>query len=172
MLSGKALEAYSRLSDEESDNYDAIKTAILKRYELTSEAYRDKFRKCRQFSDELFKDFVVRAERFFHHWCDRENIGSDYELLFDLILREQVIGSCSNDLQLWVREHTLKSIKDVITLSESFQVTHKGSNAGGGRGNAGKSRVPDQISLVQVSPKGVSMSRHQSKVKHVTSVTG
>lgn len=97
MLSGKALKAYSRLSDEESDNYDAIKTAILKRYELTSEAYRDKFRKCRQFSDESFKDFVVRAERFFHHWCDREDIGSDYELLFDLILREQVIGSCSND---------------------------------------------------------------------------
>ncbi|XP_065939476.1 uncharacterized protein [Magallana gigas] len=142
MLSGKALEAYSRLSDEESDNYDAIKTAILKRYELTSEAYRDKFRKCRQFSDESFKDFVVRAERFFHHWCDREDIGSDFELLFDLILREQVIGSCSNDLQLWVREHTPKSIKDVITLSKSFQVAHKGSNAGGGRGNAGEKPGP------------------------------
>ncbi|XP_065921959.1 uncharacterized protein [Magallana gigas] len=142
MLSGKALEAYSRLSDEESDNYDAIKTAILKRYELTSEAYRDKFRKCRQFSDESFKDFVVLAERFFHHWCDREDIGSDYELLFDLILREQVIGSGLNALQLWVREHTPKSIKDVITLSESFQVAHKGSNAGGGRGNAGEKPGP------------------------------
>lgn len=31
MLSVKALEAYSRVSDEESENHDAIKTAILKR---------------------------------------------------------------------------------------------------------------------------------------------
>lgn len=176
MLSGKALEAYSRLSDEESDNYDAIKTAILKRYELTSEAYRDKFRKCRQFSDESFKDFVVRAERFFHHWCDREDIGSDFELLFDLILREQVIGSCSNDLQLWVREHTPKSIKDVITLSESFQVAHKGSNAGGGRGNAGEKPGPRPNKFVsgqfqrgkQVSPSEQSKTCYKcNRVGHI-----
>lgn len=38
LLTGKALEAYSRLSDGESGKYDKIKEAILKRYELTSEA--------------------------------------------------------------------------------------------------------------------------------------
>lgn len=43
---------------------------------------------------------------------------------------------------MWVGEHTPKSIKDVITLSESFQVAHKGSNAGGGRGNAGEKPGP------------------------------
>lgn len=98
MLLGKVFEVYFRLLDEESDNYDVIKIVILKRYELILEVYWDKFRKCRQFSDELFKDFVVCVERFFYYWCDREDIGLDYELLFDLILREQVIGSCLNDL--------------------------------------------------------------------------
>ncbi|CAC5396726.1 unnamed protein product [Mytilus coruscus] len=34
-------EKYSRLSDEDSRLYDKIKTAILVRYELTSEAYRE-----------------------------------------------------------------------------------------------------------------------------------
>ncbi|XP_052713999.1 uncharacterized protein LOC128187632 [Crassostrea angulata] len=56
---GKALEAYSRLSDGESGKYDKIKEAILKRYELTSEAYREKFRQARQQSDESFKDYQV-----------------------------------------------------------------------------------------------------------------
>lgn len=55
MLSGKALEAYSKLSDEDSDDYDVIKRAILKRYELTAEAYPEKSRQCRQSKTNLSK---------------------------------------------------------------------------------------------------------------------
>ena len=62
MLLGKALQAYSRLSDEDSDDYDVIRRVILKRYELATEAYRGK-----QSNDESFKDFVVRAERYLDH---------------------------------------------------------------------------------------------------------
>jgi hypothetical protein len=43
LLCGKALEAFSRLPDEDSRNYDEIKTAILSRHELTAEAYRENF---------------------------------------------------------------------------------------------------------------------------------
>jgi hypothetical protein len=43
LLTGKALEAYSRMASEEAGNFDAVKRAILSRYELTSEAYRKKF---------------------------------------------------------------------------------------------------------------------------------
>lgn len=35
-------------------------------------------------------------------------------------------------------------IKEVIPLSESFQVAHKGSNTGGGRGNVGEMAVAKQ----------------------------
>ncbi|KAL5019662.1 hypothetical protein ScPMuIL_002554, partial [Solemya velum] len=101
LLSGKALEAYSRLSDDDNANYDVIKTSILKRYELTSEAYRLKLRNCRQLPDESFKDFTVRLETYLKHWCEREDIGSDFGKLYDLLLREQVIQQCSKDLQLW-----------------------------------------------------------------------
>jgi hypothetical protein len=64
LLTGKALEAYSRLSDSDSGKYDRIKEAVLKRYELTSEAYRNKFRQARQGSDESFRDYHVRIEVF------------------------------------------------------------------------------------------------------------
>lgn len=39
LLSGKALEAYSRLSDVESRDYDQIKAAILTRYECIDSRY-------------------------------------------------------------------------------------------------------------------------------------
>ena len=56
LLSGKAMEAYGRMSAEESGDYDKVKNAILQRYQLTGEAYRKKFRNCKQQIDETFKE--------------------------------------------------------------------------------------------------------------------
>ena len=125
LLTGKALEAYSRLSDAESGRYDRIKEAILKRYELTSEAYRDKFRQARQKTDESFKDYQVRTEKYLAHWCEREEIHGQFNQLYDLILREQLLKFCDKELQVWVHEHRPKNVKEVIDLVEAYQVAHK-----------------------------------------------
>ena len=44
VLVGKAQEIYGSLSIEQSSNYEHVKEAILKAYELVLEAYRQKFR--------------------------------------------------------------------------------------------------------------------------------
>ena len=44
VLLGKAQEIYGSLSIEQSSNYEHVKEAILKAYELVPEAYRQKFR--------------------------------------------------------------------------------------------------------------------------------
>ena len=43
-LTGKAQEILAALSLEDSLSYEAIKTAVLRAYELVPEAYRQKFR--------------------------------------------------------------------------------------------------------------------------------
>ena len=128
LLSGKALEAYSRLSDTDSADYDKIKDAILKRYELTAEAYREKFRSTTQDKDESFREFRVKLERYLAHWCEREKIGNSFDKLLDLMLREQLLQTCSKDLRLWVNEHKPESAQEVVELAESYQVAHKIEN--------------------------------------------
>lgn len=135
LLTGKAFEAYSRLSDGESGKYGKIKEAILKRYELTSEAYREKFRQARQQSDESFKDYQVRTEKYLSHWCEREDIHGQYNSLYDLVLREQLLKFCDKDLQVWVHEHRPKNVKEVIDLVEAYQTAHKRLTFGGNRKN-------------------------------------
>ncbi|XP_072164915.1 uncharacterized protein [Diadema setosum] len=44
LLTGKALDTYARLTDEEAGDYEAVKAALLKRYDLTSEGFRRKLR--------------------------------------------------------------------------------------------------------------------------------
>lgn len=125
LLTGKALEAYSRLNEADGGNYDKIKDAILKRYELTAEAYREKFRSVSQGKDESFREFKVKLERYLFHWCERETIGKSYDKLLDLMLREQLLQSCSKDLRLWINEHKPKTAQEVVDLAESYQVAHK-----------------------------------------------
>ena len=43
LLSGRALEVYSRPSQEAAKNYDKVKKALMKRYDLTEDGYRRKF---------------------------------------------------------------------------------------------------------------------------------
>ena len=52
LLTGKALEAYSRLPDEDANDYEKLKEALFKRYNLTEEGYRNKFRKSIPMNDE------------------------------------------------------------------------------------------------------------------------
>ena len=124
-LSGKALEAYSRMSITESKDYDKIKRAILDRYGLNSWEYRDKFRQSKQLSGETFKEYAVRIRNYFEHWQDTEAIHRNYDALVDLMLREQLTFSASPNLQTWIREHQPNSVENLVTLSEAYQLAHK-----------------------------------------------
>ena len=130
LLSGKALEAYSRLPVEVSDDYDVIKNAILERYKLTSEAYRMRFRNATQKSDESYKEYRIRIETDLDLWVERERVF-DIAGMQDLILREQLINSTPEPLKSWLKEHKPKNANDLVNLADAYQLTHKGGNSSG-----------------------------------------
>ena len=99
--------------------------AILVRYKLTSEAYREKFRNAFQLRDESFREYTVRVEGFFRHWCEREDIGVNFQKLFDLMMREKLLSGCDKDLKLWVQEHRPRNVNTLVELAESFQGARK-----------------------------------------------
>lgn len=60
VLTGKAQKAISALSAQEGQKYQKIKGAVLRAYELVPEAYRQKFRNMRKFTEQTYCD----CERF------------------------------------------------------------------------------------------------------------
>ena len=56
LLSGRALEVYSRLSEEAASDYDKMK---MRRYDLTEDGYRRKFRTSKPEIDESPDQFIV-----------------------------------------------------------------------------------------------------------------
>lgn len=57
-------------------------------------------------------------------------------------------------------------IKEVIPLSESFQVAHKGSNTGGGRGNVGEMAVAKQKKFSSDQPQRGKLSSSSESNKY------
>ena len=81
VLKGKAQEIYTSLSLEDSSDYDTLKEAILKAYELVPEAYRQKFRKYRKQEGKTHVEFAREKENLFDRWCHSKQIGKDFSKL-------------------------------------------------------------------------------------------
>ena len=63
LLAGRALEVYSRLSEEAAQDYDRVKLALMKRYDLTEDGYRRKFRASEPEVDKSPEQFIVRLDK-------------------------------------------------------------------------------------------------------------
>lgn len=70
LVQGKALDVYSRLSPTDSHDYDKLKDALLKRFQLTEEGFRSNFRNSKPETGETSPQFVVRLEDYLK-WMTR-----------------------------------------------------------------------------------------------------
>ena len=78
LLSGKALDMYSRLNEAESNDYDIVQKALLTRYNFTSEGFNKTFRTSRPEVDERMSQLKTRLENYLTSgWsCPRETKNS------------------------------------------------------------------------------------------------
>ena len=74
LLQGKALDVYALTPKEDALNYDKLKVALLKRYELTEEGFKRKYKKCRPENGETFQQFTTRMKSYFTRWIDMASI--------------------------------------------------------------------------------------------------
>ena len=70
LFSGRALEVYSRLSEEAAKDYDKVKIALMKRYDLTEDGYRRKFRASKPEVGESPDQFIVQLNRNLLRWLE------------------------------------------------------------------------------------------------------
>lgn len=66
---GKAQEAYTSLPTELSLNYDEVKSALLRAYELVPEAYHQMFHRSKKTDNLTYQEFGHSKEVMFDCWC-------------------------------------------------------------------------------------------------------
>ena len=123
LLSGKSLEAYTRLSDSEALDYDKVKAALRKRYNLTEEGYRLKFRKCEPEESENPTELFTRITKYLEQWIELAK-ATDYEKLKTLLIKEQFLNICNKQLAMYLNEQPFKGMKEMCDRAERYLQAH------------------------------------------------
>ena len=123
LLSGRALEVYSRLSEEAAQDYDRVKLALMKRYDLTEDGYRRKFRASKPEVDESPEQFIVRLDRYLLRWLELSNTDRSFEGLKDLIVKEQFIA-CLKELAIHLRERAPETLVQIAKIADQYLEAH------------------------------------------------
>ena len=124
LLQGKALDVYSRLSSADAQDYDKLCENLLKRYQLTEEGFRQKFRTSKQEIGETAGQFMVRLSSYLCRWMELGNVDQNYASLRDLILREQFLNVSNKSLVLFLKERKIKTIEDMTELADQYNEAH------------------------------------------------
>ncbi len=83
-LTGKAQEVCSTLSVVDGLDYDKLKSAVLRAYELVPEAYRQKFRSHVKNVSQTYVEYAREKNVLFDKWCYSSRVV-DFDQLCELI---------------------------------------------------------------------------------------
>ena len=124
-LIGKTQQAYAALGEEEARDYAQLKTAILRRYDINEETYRQRFRSTRKISGETNRELVARLYDLASRWMlGRKTV----EELKDLVILEQLLDILPEDVRIWVKERKPKSSMEAGQLADDYmQARQEGS---------------------------------------------
>ena len=76
LLTGRAMDVYTRMSDADASDYDKLKKALLTRYNYTEDGYR--------------KRFLIRLKNYLAKWLELSGSSpQNFNALVDLIVKEQ-----------------------------------------------------------------------------------
>jgi len=130
LLTGAALDVYTRMPRSDADDYGELKKALLKRYNYTEEGYRQRFRNCRPEQGETPSQFVERLSSYLEKWMELSSNEKEYDNLRDLIVKEQFVNACSSDLATHLQEQETKDLSDLTKTAERYLVARNRNFAG------------------------------------------
>ena len=127
VLKGKAYEVYSKLAEEDTRNYAALRAALLVRYELTASTYRKKFRTARLEKSETYSQLLVRLTKYLNKWRTLGKYPETYQGVVEMILVEQMKECMTPDLRMFVEENGATHLDKVKELADRYTMAHRES---------------------------------------------
>ncbi|KAL0182353.1 hypothetical protein M9458_021728, partial [Cirrhinus mrigala] len=118
LLTGRARSAYVAMDVSEAREYVLVKEAILAKYSINQETYRQRFRAMEVLEDETPKELYVRLKDLYQKWV--RPAEKTTQQVGEMVILEQFLRMLSPDLQTWVKEHGPATAEEAAQLAEVF----------------------------------------------------
>ncbi|KAK3878765.1 hypothetical protein Pcinc_016576 [Petrolisthes cinctipes] len=122
---GKALRAFDALSFQESLDYETLKSAVLRTYELRPEAYRQKYRNSKKRPNETWTEFMKYQSDLFLAWIRSEKLEYNYCRLEELVKLEQFLSQMEPDLQMFISDKRVKTAEEAAVYADDYVLVRK-----------------------------------------------
>jgi len=108
LLKGRALDVYSRMPPEQAGDYDRLKDALLKRYLLSADGFKKRFRSAKPELGETPSQFLTRLDNYLERWIELAKVTKSYEGLKTLIVQEQYLSTCPKEMAMHLKKGSRK----------------------------------------------------------------
>ncbi|XP_069976082.1 uncharacterized protein [Penaeus vannamei] len=123
-LKGKGRSVYLSLAGSHQSDYDTMKDAILKAYQLSAEYYRNRFRNCIKEQNQSFVEYMHKISKLQTRWLSASNVN-DYNKFKELVLLEQFIRGVSPEIRMYLLEREVSTVERAALLAENFNLISK-----------------------------------------------
>ena len=124
LLSGKGLEVYYSLNENQANEYETLKKAILIRYEHHEEGFRKKFKNSKPESGESGAQYANRLLNYFQRWTSLASVDDSKAGLLDLMVRDEFLHSVPRDVAMFLREREPCDIDTMVELTDRYLKAH------------------------------------------------
>uniref|UniRef100_A0A8P4K9M3 SCAN box domain-containing protein n=1 Tax=Dicentrarchus labrax TaxID=13489 RepID=A0A8P4K9M3_DICLA len=126
VLSGKAQEAYSSLTVEDSSSYNKIKAAVLKAYERVPKANRQCFRSWERKKGQTYAECTRDMSTHYRRWLTALQVTT-FDELCDLMILEQFKNSLPERIATYITERKMNTAAEAAVSADEYVLLHKGS---------------------------------------------
>ena len=117
-LTGKAQKAYMAMAAEDVVHYHLIKEAILKRYDISEETHRRKFRARVRGKGESYSELATSLMDLVQKWLAE---CKTKEEVLERMAVEQFLTNVPEDVRVWVRERKPTTCKAAGQWADEYQ---------------------------------------------------
>ena len=119
-LVGKAQQAY------EAADYGKLKEAILRRYDINEESYRQRFRAAKKKEGETNRELAARLEDLVEKWLHA--CKDRAEVMDTVVLEQLLIETLPTDVRIFVKERQPKTSEEAAKLADDYCMARKQDN--------------------------------------------
>ncbi|KAM7308006.1 hypothetical protein ISCGN_011641 [Ixodes scapularis] len=129
LLPGEAADVGARLNTEDASDYEKVKLSLLKKYRLSTEAFRQRFRGDTKKTEQSFTEFAYSLRSNLVEWLKSAEVYGDHDRIVECIGLEQLCKCMPETVRFWVQDKVPETTQKAAELAEEY-LSRRGSQKG------------------------------------------
>ncbi|XP_077485302.1 uncharacterized protein LOC144095436 [Amblyomma americanum] len=126
VLPCEAATIVARLNAKEADDYEKVKASLLRKYRLSAEEFRQRFRGASKKSSESYAEFAFSLKANLTEWLKGAEAYDTKDKVVECVGLEQVYNSIPEAVKLWVQDReNVSTVEKAAELADEYATRRK-----------------------------------------------